>query len=588
MKTFLPLWRSLAGLVRSGKLWLLLLPGVLAGGYVYGASVINSVHNLTVAGPGSFKAASATDACVFCHTAHRANGATPLWNHQMSTVSNYVVYTSARLTSLGVTIPQPNGSSRLCLSCHDGTVALGEVSNGGAIAMQPGSDKLTGANNLGTDLSADHPISFTYDATLFGSDSEIKDPTLPTVKARLDHQSRVQCTSCHDPHDNANGKFLVMPNTGSALCLTCHNPGAWPASAHALSSTPVPAAITGRLVARTTAKAGVINQVTTTSMASLGCENCHANHQAGTKQHLLQNATLEQNCLVCHNGLTAKKNVAADFQKASIHPITLNSQSHTPTEDAINPPSRHVVCADCHNAHATSTATAMAPNVPGAISQVMGVAAAGGVVKPATREYELCFRCHGDSTARGPATVTRQFAQTNTRLQFSTANQSFHPVEAAGRNTASVPSLVSPWTASSITYCTDCHNSDQGPKAGGSGASGPHGSIYAPILERNLVLTDRQSESPAAYALCYKCHSRTSILANQSFRYHRTHVVDKQTACTTCHDSHGVANAPHLINFNTSYVTPSSNGRLEYLSTGKYKGTCSLTCHGVDHKAKSY
>ena len=500
MKTFLPLWRSLAGLVRSGKLWLLLLPGVLAGGYVYGASVINSVHNLTVAGPGSFKAASATDACVFCHTAHRANGATPLWNHQMSTVSNYVVYTSARLTSLGVTIPQPNGSSRLCLSCHDGTVALGEVSNGGAIAMQPGSDKLTGANNLGTDLSADHPISFTYDATLFGSDSEIKDPTLPTVKARLDHQSRVQCTSCHDPHDNANGKFLVMPNTGSALCLTCHNPGAWPASAHALSSTPVPAAITGRLVARTTAKAGVINQVTTTSMASLGCENCHANHQAGTKQHLLQNATLEQNCLVCHNGLTAKKNVAADFQKASIHPITLNSQSHTPTEDAINPPSRHVVCADCHNAHATSTATAMAPNVPGAISQVMGVAAAGGVVKPATREYELCFRCHGDSTARGPATVTRQFAQTNTRLQFSTANQSFHPVEAAGRNTASVPSLVSPWTASSITYCTDCHNSDQGPKAGGSGASGPHGSIYAPILERNLVLTYRQSESPAAYA----------------------------------------------------------------------------------------
>ena len=161
-------------------------------------------------------------------------------------------------------------------------------------------------------------------------------------------------------------------------------------------------------------------------------------------------------------------------------------------------------------------------------------------------------------------------------------------MEAAGRNPSSVPSLISPWTPSSLTYCTDCHNSDSSTKAGGTGANGPHGSVYAPILERNLAVTDFQPESAAAYALCYKCHSRDSILANQSFPWHRSHVADKQTACTTCHDSHGVVNAPHLINFNTTYVTPSSNGRLEYLSTGQYRGVCSLTCHGVDHNAKSY
>ena len=445
----------------------------------------------------------------------------------------------------------------------------------------------TGTANLGTDLSKDHPISFNYDATLAGHDADINSPTLPAVKALLDHESRVQCTSCHDPHNNANGNFLVMDNTASKLCLTCHAPGSWASSAHAMSAAPVPAVITSKLASKAVSKA-VVAKVTAATMAAVGCANCHANHQSGGGQILLQDSTLEQNCLVCHNGLTAKKNVASDFQKPSIHPITLNSAAHTATEDPINPKERHVVCADCHNPHATTTATATAPNVSGAISLVTGITAAGGVIKPAMREYEVCFRCHADSTARGPATVARQFAQTNTRLQFSTANQSFHPVEAAGRNTASVPSLVAPWTVSSVTYCTDCHNSDQGPKAGGSGASGPHGSIYAPILERNLVVTDNQSESPSTYALCYKCHSRNSILADQSFRYHRVHVVDKQTACTTCHDSHGVANAPHLINFNTSYVTPSSNGRLEYLSTGKYKGTCSLTCHGVDHKAKSY
>ena len=588
MKTFLPLWRMPAGLSRLRILVSLILLGALVAGPVYGSSVINTVHNLSAAGPGTIKAVSATDACVFCHTAHHATGASPLWNHQMSSVSNYVVYTSARMTSLGVTIPQPNGSSRLCLSCHDGTVALGEVSSGRIITMQNGVTTMpTGTANLGTDLSKDHPISFNYDATLAGHDADINSPTLPAVKALLDHESRVQCTSCHDPHNNANGNFLVMDNTASKLCLTCHAPGSWASSAHAMSAAPVPAVITSKLASKAVSKA-VVAKVTAATMAAVGCANCHANHQSGGGQILLQDSTLEQNCLVCHNGLTAKKNVASDFQKPSIHPITLNSAAHTATEDPINPKERHVVCADCHNPHATTTATATAPNVSGAISLVTGITAAGGVIKPAMREYEVCFRCHADSTARGPATVARQFAQTNTRLQFSTANQSFHPVEAAGRNTASVPSLVAPWTVSSVTYCTDCHNSDQGPKAGGSGASGPHGSIYAPILERNLVVTDNQSESPSTYALCYKCHSRNSILADQSFRYHRVHVVDKQTACTTCHDSHGVANAPHLINFNTSYVTPSSNGRLEYLSTGKYKGTCSLTCHGVDHKATSY
>jgi hypothetical protein len=58
--------------------------------------------------------------------------------------------------------------------------------------------------------------------------------------------------------------------------------------------------------------------------------------------------------------------------------------------------------------------------------------------------------------------------------------------------------------------------------------------------------------------------------------------------CTTCHDSHGVANTAHLINFNTTYGTASSNGRLQYNSTGTMHGNCTLTCHGHDHQAAPY
>jgi len=192
--------------------------------------------------------------------------------------------------------------------------------------------------------------------------------------------------------------------------------------------------------------------------------------------------------------------------------------------------------------------------------------------------------------------VNRQFVQTNTRIEFQGSNPSFHPVETIGKN-PNVPSLLAPWTTSSRMYCTDCHNNDQGPGTGGSGPNGPHGSLYVPILERQLLLSDYNPENSGSYALCYKCHSRDSILSDQSFRGvsasgqdrgHRFHIVDQQTACTTCHDSHGVEQQARLINFNRDYVSPSSDGRLEYVSTGPGGGYCSLTCHGKDHAATSY
>ena len=560
----------------------LLVLVLAAGGSLRADTVLNSPHNLTVTGTGSIKAASERDACIFCHTAHRSNGATPLWNHAMSGITNYVVYSSPTLQAV---VGQPNGSSRLCLSCHDGTVALGSISSRTAtIAMQGGTTVMPGgADNLGTDLSGDHPISFVYDANLAVKDPSVKNPAmLNNSNVRLDHYNQLQCTSCHNPHDDQYGNFLVMNNTGSALCMVCHLPPGWTGSAHALSVKASPLAVQ--------LKAGVkfdIRRSKSASIATMGCEDCHASHEAGSRQTLLINAEPEQNCLVCHSGTTATKNIASDFQKLSIHPITLNREAHNAREDVINPPIRHVSCNDCHNPHAAHAATAKAPNVTGALAQVTGVSAAGGVITPALKEYEVCFRCHADSIARGPATVTRVVSQTNARLEFSPGNQSYHPVIAQGKN-HSVPSLIAPWLTTSITYCTDCHNSDQSPAAGGSGANGPHGSIYAPILERNLSTVDFQAESSFAYALCYKCHSRSSVLGNMSFKYHSSHVVNDQTACTTCHDSHGVSGAPHLINFNTTYVTPGSNVRLEYIAYGMAHGNCSLTCHGKDHRATPY
>ena len=536
-------------------------------------SVLNSKHDLSVTGPGPIKAATESEVCLFCHTPHRGTGDAPLWNHAMS-AATYTPYFSSTIKA---TVGQPTGSSKLCLSCHDGTVALGMIQNPNTtIAMQSGVTTMpAGPSRLGTDLSDDHPVSLTYDSALASANGELKDPSTLTEKVRLDENNQLQCTSCHNPHDDQYGKFLVKPNVAGELCNTCHDKSYWSTSSHATSTK-----------TWNGAPPDPWPHTENTTVAANACESCHAPHNAGTKPRLLNFALEEDNCFSCHNGHVAAKNLEPEFNKFSVHPIADTTGIHDPTEDIVNGP-RHVECADCHNAHAAKSQAAIAPSASGALAGVKGITSAGTLINPLTKDYELCFRCHADSISRGPALVNRQFVQTNTRLEFDPGNASYHPIVSAGKN-PNVPSLISPMTTATIMYCGDCHNNDQGPGNGGSGPKGPHGSNYRPILERQLDLTDDTTESPAAYALCYKCHSRSSILANESFPTHYRHVVTDKIACTSCHDPHGVQNAAHLINFNRDYATPSSRGLLEFVDQGTLHGNCSMTCHGHDHDRVAY
>ncbi len=555
------------GNILASSLALFLLGGLALS---FSQSITGSRHNLSVSGPGTVKAASEEEVCLFCHTPHGAGPEAPLWNRS-SSGATYIPYTS----STAIAAPgQPSGASKLCLSCHDGTIALGMVkSRGAAIPVTGGGTVPPGSTRLGTSLADDHPVSFPFTEQLRTQHGELVSPSQLTGAVKLDTAGNVQCTSCHDPHDDRFGKFLVIPNQGSALCTTCHAPTGWGGAVHRSS----PATWNGAAPDPWPHSASV-------TVADNGCENCHRPHNAQAPQRLLTFAKAEQGCLACHNGHVGQKNVEADFGKLSVHPVA-GTEVHDPKEDLLNPP-RHAECADCHDPHSAAAGGAALPRASGALLGVRGVSASGAALAEVTFEYELCFRCHADSTSRGASQVKRQVAQTNTRVEFSLSNQSHHAVLGAGKN-PDVPSLISPYTVSSVISCTSCHNSNSGPGAGGTGPNGPHGSVYTPILERQLALTDG-AESAASYALCYKCHSRTSILGNQSFRYHNLHIASARTACTTCHDPHGVAGKPHLINFNTDRVTPASGGRLEFVDGGTFRGSCYLNCHGHGHNPESY
>ncbi len=161
---------------------------------------------------------AAGEMCNTCHTPHNSDvtvSGAPLWNHEV-TAATFTVYTSPTLDSVA---GQPAGATKLCLSCHDGTVAVDSF--GG----RSGTDFLTGNKKVGPDLSNDHPVSMTYDAV---ADTSLVATSATsglggTIDGDLLFAGKVECASCHDVHDEAgNANLLVKPNTASALCLTCH------------------------------------------------------------------------------------------------------------------------------------------------------------------------------------------------------------------------------------------------------------------------------------------------------------------------------------------------------------------------------
>lgn len=181
--------------------------------------VAGTAHDLSAAEGNS-------EVCIFCHTPHNAAPAIPLWNHTLST-QTYTAYDSPTMDAVdnGNWTGGDGNVSALCMSCHDGTVGLGSLVNEGPGGTPTNSATLiSGAGLLGTDLTNDHPVAFTYDATLQTADGELVDPTTLTGAVRLFGAGgdQVECASCHDPHNNTNQPFLVTSNAGSALCITCH------------------------------------------------------------------------------------------------------------------------------------------------------------------------------------------------------------------------------------------------------------------------------------------------------------------------------------------------------------------------------
>ncbi len=187
--------------------------------------------------------------CVYCHIPPEEAGAQPEefggirdWNRFLPATNNYELYRSQTIDNQ---VSSPNGISLLCLSCHDGTMAVDMVvfkpasfdaTTDGAMHMRINSaDDIESCGKchngqvahdisvkvIGTDLKNDHPISMTY------AGSNFKDPDFrpPDHTNGFDngvklYEGKVECATCHNVHNPQNELFLRAK--AEVLCFTCH------------------------------------------------------------------------------------------------------------------------------------------------------------------------------------------------------------------------------------------------------------------------------------------------------------------------------------------------------------------------------
>ncbi len=592
-------------------------------------------HNLSLSGTSPIK--GRLDPCLYCHAPHSGvqNTNPALWSQTLST-QTYTTYSS---TTLHNSSQQPTlgADSSLCLSCHDGTVAVGQTQPSGQVPM---TGSMYPVDVFGTNLQGSHPFSLKLPLV----DAPDLVPSLVTNGTTADPlklvkliNGDVECTSCHNPHSQAidtfSQNFLVRDSSSGQLCLACHEPNPrtvssqsnplaqWTGSIHATSGTAI-------------SNGPVLGNYTT--VAQNACVSCHESHNSTAGARLLRGPvppipnmdSSTQNCITCHNGGSnispAIANVYAEYSKIS-HPFPSGINTHDAGEPALLNNNRHATCVDCHDPHAalqvTSFGSTLPPTLRPSQAGVTGISATDGttVLTPAVNQYENCLRCHGTSMGKQtpaifgylPVRAVSASDRLNLIPQFSTTATSSHPVmHPISNGGLPQPSLLGYMLQQdgktngrpmgTQIYCTDCHNADDNREFGGSGPNGPHGSKWDHLLERryefsqapgpgqrvtNLFPTPDLSVN-GPYAMCGKCHDLSNqIIKNTSWSQHSSH-VNAGFSCGTCHTAHGMGassgniTGERLVNFDAKVVAPNGSMPVSY---NRGANSCALVCHDTVH-----
>lgn len=510
-----------------------------------------------------------------------------------------------------------NSANQMCLICH-------------------------AARNVSSSSQGSHPIGVTVSAGVPSTYFQA-----PAALNLIGGQ--VYCTTCHSPHytdsgganSGAGDGYLLDASIGT-LCYQCHtladsstgshfnaSTGAlWPGGQYGSSFPAHSAGYRGYCVNCHWPHGWPDDSDTSVDYPKLWVEQYDASETGMTDPD-----DAEDLCFTCHDGSPATSNIRADIVKGT---NTSTAIYHHPVKDSEQSSGRTVECISCHNPHRASSTDRHA--------YVAGVDINGTTITAGSRalqQYELCFKCHGD-TYNSSRSMT-----SNKRTDFNVDASAYHPVVQAGRNASS--NLSSQLSAaglstSSTIRCSDCHASDSFSATSGtitdssSVTVGPHGSNYAPILRANLNRNYTSSTGPSSYSatnftVCFRCHDQTKLTArrtsdgaatnfydsiNGKDNLHWVHLIDRisksKATCVNCHfDIHGNYSASntqyningttystavavstaryktHMVNFSPDVAAIGGRPKPEwYVNTSTRERRCYLSCHSYTMSGLQY
>lgn len=360
------------------------------------------------------------------------------------------------------------------------------------------------------------------------------------------------------------------------------------------------------------------------------CVSCHKGHKGvmgGTQTAKLPRAkggSQDQLCATCHDGLAAATAVKGAIRMPILTPQgsghlknPLLPKRGDAYERVVRTPTRTFrltqSCSGCHDPHGKQRGKLRATAFD-ARGQLLDRAPMNAA--------EVCFGCHAGPDAASLPTSAPDLGQL-----FGKGAVSTHGIGTTADRRPDLPSLRATAYRGALD-CTSCHDNPDP-----NGARGPHASTNPSLLkaaygrEKDLARLGERAND-----LCFLCHDRQSILANQSFSWHAQHLsgftsggarglrpssdgraeavallgirsakdlrpgragalqpgYGEPTTCATCHASHGSNRQASLIEFDRSVVSPSSVGGLSFQRFGLAQGSCTLSCHGYDHVQTRY
>lgn len=350
------------------------------------------------------KASIQNETCVFCHTPHGdpiANVKPFLWNTTIGSAT-YDMYASA---SSQVIASAPNNSSKMCLSCHDGVIAVGtvdvvnsstvnDISVTGAGVSASGNivDTQTGYNsNLGINLTNDHPISIAYTMAL------------ATGNAGLEDELR-------NPEDESyigvrTGRGVAAWNASAAAAGNTV-PSATSTSTSTRIAVPLEASYTNTVL--DLAANNSTNLFATPGAGTIECTTCHDPHIRSTdnsenikflRLHRFQKSdpgvgnsfdiTRDINCIACHNkanwGASSHGNVIVADEVYTDEAATLR-------EFPLGTTVWESSCLGCHDPHTVEGARYLLREATD------GAVTAGAKAVGSSSIEESCYQCHSSDS----------------------------------------------------------------------------------------------------------------------------------------------------------------------------------------------